>query len=107
MEIEKRHTSVQYESELQEVRTSLIYMGALAEKAIEKSVNSLLQRESALARKVVAEDDQEAREKVAALTPVTAPRTDKTLRSLAGPGPGGGVWWTDSGVTFFFSCTNA
>ena len=35
---------------------------------------------------VVAEDDQEAREKVAALTPITAPLTDKTLRGLAGQG---------------------
>jgi acyl transferase domain-containing protein/NAD(P)H-dependent flavin oxidoreductase YrpB (nitropropane dioxygenase family)/NAD(P)-dependent dehydrogenase (short-subunit alcohol dehydrogenase family)/acyl carrier protein len=35
---------------------------------------------------VVAEDDQEAREKVAALDPLTAPLSDKTLRSLAGQG---------------------
>jgi acyl transferase domain-containing protein len=35
---------------------------------------------------VVAEDDAEAREKVAALTPLTAPLTDKTLRGLAGQG---------------------
>ena len=35
---------------------------------------------------VVAEDDKEAREKVAALDPLTAPLTDKTLRGLAGQG---------------------
>ena len=35
---------------------------------------------------VVAEDDTEAREKVAALTPITAPLADKTLRGLAGQG---------------------
>ena len=35
---------------------------------------------------VVAEDDQEAREKAAALSPITAPLTDKTLRGLAGQG---------------------
>jgi phosphate transport system protein len=57
-EEEKRHTSVQYENELQDVRTSLIKMGTLAEKAIEKSVSALLQRDSDLARTVMAEDDQ-------------------------------------------------
>ena len=35
---------------------------------------------------VVAEDDNAAREKVAALPPMTAPLTDKTLRGLAGQG---------------------
>ncbi|MDO9584918.1 MAG: phosphate signaling complex protein PhoU [Syntrophales bacterium] len=58
METEKRHTSIQYARELQDVKDSLIYMGALTEKAIEKSVNALLQRDSDLARSVIAEDDQ-------------------------------------------------
>jgi acyl transferase domain-containing protein len=35
---------------------------------------------------VVAEDDNAAREKLAALPPMTAPLTDKTLRGLAGQG---------------------
>jgi acyl transferase domain-containing protein/NAD(P)H-dependent flavin oxidoreductase YrpB (nitropropane dioxygenase family)/NAD(P)-dependent dehydrogenase (short-subunit alcohol dehydrogenase family)/acyl carrier protein len=35
---------------------------------------------------VVAEDDNEAREKVASLAPITAPLPDKTLRGLAGHG---------------------
>ena len=35
---------------------------------------------------VVAEDDKEAREKVAGLAPMTAPLADKTLRGLAGQG---------------------
>ena len=35
---------------------------------------------------VVAEDDHEAREKVTALSPITAPLTDKTLRGLAAQG---------------------
>ena len=35
---------------------------------------------------VVAEDDKEAREKLAALNPITAPLADKTLRGLAGQG---------------------
>ena len=58
METEKRHTSIQYERELQDIKDSLIYMGVLTEKAIEKSVNSLLQRDSDLARSVIAEDNQ-------------------------------------------------
>ena len=58
METEKRHTSLQYDNELQEVRTSLIKMGTLAEKAIERSINALLQRDSDLARAVIADDDQ-------------------------------------------------
>ena len=58
METEKRHTSLQYDNELQEVRTSLIKMGTLAEKAIEKSINALLERDSDLARAVIVDDDQ-------------------------------------------------
>ncbi|MDO8723542.1 MAG: phosphate signaling complex protein PhoU [Syntrophales bacterium] len=57
METEKRHTSAQYESELQEVKDSLIYMGALTEKAIEKGIRALMQRDSELARSVIAEDN--------------------------------------------------
>jgi phosphate transport system protein len=55
---EKTHTSIQYERELREIKESLIYMGALAEKAIAKDINALLDRDSALARRVIAEDDQ-------------------------------------------------
>lgn len=58
MESEKRHTSAHYERELQEIKDGLIYMGALTEKAIEKGVTALLQRDSELARSVIAEDDQ-------------------------------------------------
>ena len=57
METEKRHTSLQYERELQEVKDNLIYMGVLTEKAIEKGIRALLQRDSDLARTVIAEDD--------------------------------------------------
>ncbi len=56
--MEKRHTSLQYERELQEVKESLIYLGALTEKAIEKSIDALLKRNSDLARAVIAEDEQ-------------------------------------------------
>ena len=58
METEKRHTSLQYERELQEVKDNLIYMGVLTEKAIEKGIRALLQRDSDLARAVIAEDDE-------------------------------------------------
>ena len=55
---EKRHTSIQYENELQKVKDSLIYMAALVEQAIAKDVDALLRKDSLLAEKVMAEDDQ-------------------------------------------------
>lgn len=55
---EKRHTSIQYEKELQKVKDSLIYMAALVEQAIAKDVEALLRKESLLAEKVMGEDDQ-------------------------------------------------
>ena len=55
---EKRHTSVQYERELQDLKENLIYMGTLTERAIEKGISALLQRDSESAREVIAEDDQ-------------------------------------------------
>jgi len=55
---ERRHTSTHYEKELQEVKNGLIYAGALTEKAIRSAMESLLERNSDLARKVIAEDDQ-------------------------------------------------
>lgn len=75
METEKRHTNIQYERELQDVKDSLIYMGVLTEKAIEKSVNSLLQRDSDLARSVIAEDAQIDR--------LDVDNEDKCIRLLA------------------------
>jgi phosphate transport system protein len=54
---DKRHTSVQYEKELQEVKESLLYMGAMTEKSIERGVNALLDRDSDLARQVMCDDD--------------------------------------------------
>ena len=38
---DKRHTSLQYEKDLQDVKESLLYMGAMTEKSIERGVNSL------------------------------------------------------------------
>ena len=55
---EKRHTSSQYERELREVKDGLIYLGALAEKAIDSALRSLLERNSDLARMVIVEDDR-------------------------------------------------
>jgi phosphate transport system protein len=55
---ERKHTSARYDQELKEVKEKLIYLGALTEKAIEKSTQSLLGRDSDLARTVINEDDQ-------------------------------------------------
>ncbi|MEN6331052.1 MAG: phosphate signaling complex protein PhoU [Smithella sp.] len=55
---EKRHTSIQYEKELQKVKDSLIYMAALVEQSIAKDVEALLKKDSLLAEKVMADDDQ-------------------------------------------------
>jgi phosphate transport system protein len=57
MEEEKRHTSVQYETELRGIKEGLIYMGALTERAIELSVKALVDRNTELAHKVIADDD--------------------------------------------------
>jgi len=54
---DKRHTSMQYEKELQDVKESLLYMGAMTEKSIERGVNSLVERDSELARQVISDDD--------------------------------------------------
>lgn len=55
---EKRHTSTHYERELREVKEGLLYIGALTEKAIEQAMGALLERDSLLARRVIAEDDR-------------------------------------------------
>ncbi len=55
---EKRHTSAEYERELQGIRDGLLYLGALTEKALENGTVALLERDSELARKIVCEDDQ-------------------------------------------------
>ncbi len=55
---EKRHTSAEYERELQEIKDGLLYLGALTEKALENGSIALLERNSELARKIVREDEQ-------------------------------------------------
>jgi phosphate transport system protein len=55
---EKRHTSREYERELQEIREGLLYIGALTERALERGAQALLERDSTLAREIVLEDEQ-------------------------------------------------
>ena len=55
---EKRHTSAEYERELQEIREGLLYIGALTERALERGAQALVERDSALAREIVREDEQ-------------------------------------------------
>ncbi len=55
---EKTHTSMHYEKELQEIKETLLYEGALVEQAIHLAVRSLLERDSALARTVISGDHQ-------------------------------------------------
>jgi len=54
----KRHTSREYERELQEIKEGLLYLGALTERAIARGVTALLEKDSALAGQVICEDDQ-------------------------------------------------
>ncbi len=58
MDESRKHTSLQYDRELREVKDGVIYAGALTEKAIDSAVRSLLERNSDLARTVIAEDDK-------------------------------------------------
>jgi phosphate transport system protein len=55
--VEKRHTSTHYERELRDVKESLLYLGALVEKAIELAVKALLDRDTEIARKVICDDN--------------------------------------------------
>lgn len=55
---EKRHTSLHYEKELQEIKNNLIYLGAVTEKAIQNAMQSLSERNSNMARKVIKDDDE-------------------------------------------------
>jgi len=55
---EKRHTSLHYEKELQEIKNGLIYLGALTEKAILSAMKSLAERKSDIAHKVIRADDE-------------------------------------------------
>lgn len=56
MDEEKKHTSREYERELQGIKEGLLYLGALTEKAIEDGAKSLIDRNSDLAWQVIAND---------------------------------------------------
>jgi len=47
-----------YEKELQEIKNNLIYLGAVTEKAIQNAMQSLSERNSNMARKVIKDDDE-------------------------------------------------
>ncbi|MDQ5985595.1 MAG: Phosphate-specific transport system accessory protein PhoU [Syntrophus sp. SKADARSKE-3] len=55
---ERKHTSREYERELQDIKENLIYLGALTEEAIEYSTIALVERDSDIARQVIAQDCQ-------------------------------------------------
>src|SRR3989339_1450213 len=84
---EKRHINIQYDKELREVKDSLIYAGALTEKAIELGINALLNRDTELARQVIANDslidklDTEIEEKCIRLLALRQPAA-KDLRFI-------------------------
>jgi len=75
----KVHTSSQYERDLKDVKESLVYLGALVEKAIDKAVKALLDRNSDLARDTIAGDrvidrlDEEIEEKCITLLALRQP----------------------------------
>lgn len=58
MDEPKQHTSTHYERELQGIKQNLLYLGALAEKAIQDVLASLLDRNSELAKKVITGDTE-------------------------------------------------
>ena len=55
---ERKHTSLHYEMELQEIKDGLIYLGALTEKAIQTAMQSLTERNSDLAHRIIKDDDE-------------------------------------------------
>ena len=55
---EKRHTSLHFEKELQEIKNGLIFLGALTEKAIQAAMKSLSERNSDMAHKVIRDDEE-------------------------------------------------
>lgn len=54
---DRRHTSTHYERELQELKEGLLYLGGLTEKTIANSLKALLERDSGLAKEVIAGDN--------------------------------------------------
>lgn len=55
---EKKHTSREYERELQEIKEGLLYAGAMIEQAIARAIRALMERDTELAQKVICGDDE-------------------------------------------------
>jgi phosphate transport system protein len=55
---ERKHTSSHYEMELQVIKDNLIYLGALTEQAIHLAMQSLTDRNTDMANKVIANDNE-------------------------------------------------
>lgn len=53
-----RHTSREYEKELQEIRDGLLYLGAKVEKSLELVIQALVERNADMAREIISSDDQ-------------------------------------------------
>lgn len=72
---EKRHTSTHYEQELRDVKEGLLYLGALVEKAIDLAIKALMNRDTALAHRVICDDN--------AIDQLDVEIEDKCIRILA------------------------
>lgn len=72
---DRRHTSTHYEKELQELKDGLLYLGGLAENAIKNALQALVERNSELARRVIADD--------AAIDQLDSENEDRCIRILA------------------------
>jgi len=76
---ERKHTSSHYEMELQEIKDNLIYLGALTENAIRRAIQSLTDRNTDMAKSVIASDyeidkmDKEIEEKCIKLLALRQP----------------------------------
>ncbi|MCX7981399.1 MAG: phosphate signaling complex protein PhoU [Syntrophales bacterium] len=55
---DRKHTSKEYERELQEIKDGLLYLGSLVEKAIVESNQALIERSDEKAKQVIELDDR-------------------------------------------------
>lgn len=53
-----RHTSAQYNAELEEARKNLMQMGGLVEQQVEDALKALMEMDTALAQRVIDRDRQ-------------------------------------------------
>ena len=79
MEEDKRHTSKEYERELQEIKEGLLYLGSLTEDALADCATALIERDSDLAKRIISQDcridmlDEEIEEKCIRLLALRQP----------------------------------